>query len=235
LDIDKDFEASSGLESSVVIFASDGNAFSAGHDLKELTQFENEKEQFDLFNLGGKITNLIRRNKAVFIAEVQGLATGGGLQIAAACDLINASNKAEFCLPGSKLALCALNPAFSIANDLNVKQAFEMMTLGETITAKKAMELGLVTQLSTAGDLKDEKEMKKKLRDDSIKYAEKIMAFSSQTYSYGKKAFYSHLDCQSLEEQYDYGGKAMACNFGFSDCKEGVKAFIEKRHADFKY
>lgn len=230
----KEFENSKGTNSSIIIVASEGTVFSSGHDLKELSTF-NEEKQKAAFALCGEIMTLINNHPSIFISEIQGLATAAGLQLASSCDLAIASSKAEFSTPGIKLGLFCTTPAVALSKNVSMKRAMQLLLTGEQISAQTALEWGLINKVVDMNNITNFEEQRKKLREESIKYAESIAKFSSQTYSLGKKAFYKQLGMSSLEEKYNYGSCIMSENFGYSDCKEGVKSFVEKRKPEFKH
>jgi len=105
-----------------------------------------------------------------------------------------------------------------LSRNIPRKQAFEMLTTGNFITAKKAMELGLVNRVVKAADLETETNELAQLVASKLGAAVKI----------GKQAFYEQIQ-MSLQEAYTYTGEVMANNMAFRDTEEGIAAFLEKR------
>lgn len=211
----------------VVILASEGTVFSSGHDLKELNKFD-EQKQLEIFTKCSKIMTQIVNSDSIFISEVQGLATAAGCQIAATCDLVVASkDKAKFATPGVKIGLFCTTPSVAVSRSISSKRAMQMLLTGEEIDAQTAYNWGLVNYLV------DDTDDKSKLREQSLKLANHINQFSGETLKFGKKSFYKQCNIQNLDEAYAFGTNCMVENFAFTDTKEGVNAFIEKRKPNF--
>ena len=210
----------------VVILASEGNVFSSGHDLKELNNLSEDKQQ-EVFEACGKVMLKIQNSNSIVIAEVQGLATAAGCQLAATCDLIIASNKAKFECPGIRLGLFCSTPGVALGRNISPKRAMHMLLTGEPIDAKTAQEWGLVNEVI------DDNDNKEILRKNSLKLAEHINQFSGKTLSFGKKVFYSQIAENSIEEAYKFTSVCMANNLNFKETKEGVKSFLEKKKPVF--
>jgi enoyl-CoA hydratase/carnithine racemase len=212
----------------IVILASEGQVFSSGHDLKELNSMDNKKRT-EIFELCSKVMLKIAQSESIFIAEVQGLATAAGCQLAATCDLVVASNHAKFATPGVKIGLFCTTPSVALGRVINQKRAMQMLLTGEEINANTAKEWGLINEIVNVDGDKDNN----KLREHTLKLADKINQFSGETLSYGKRAFYQQINYNSVQEAYNYASACMVTNFGFEDTKEGVAAFIEKRKPNF--
>ena len=128
----------------VAILTGSGSAFCAGHDLKT----EAPKGPEDLPPGGfGAITARFDLDKPV-IAAVNGLAFGGGFEIALACDIIVAARSASFALPEVKVGLAALGGGIlRLPRQIGLKQAMGMMLTGRRVSAEESLHLGFVTEL----------------------------------------------------------------------------------------
>ena len=91
-----------------VILCTEGKVFSSGHDLAEML-YTNDREK--IIRECSDLMMKMRNSKILYVAEVQGLATAAGFQLAESCDLIIASSKASFSIPGLKIGLYASTPA----------------------------------------------------------------------------------------------------------------------------
>jgi enoyl-CoA hydratase/carnithine racemase len=215
----------------VVILNSEGTVFSSGHDLKELNSSTEEKKK-EIFDSCARLMMNIQRSSSIFIAEVQGLATAAGCQLAATCDLVVASSKAKFETPGVRIGLFCSTPSVAIARAISTKRAMQMLVTGEQISAQKALDWGFVNELIEVEGL-DEHKQKEKLRQSSLKLAEQINQFSGETLSFGKKTFYSQIGYANIDDAYEVACEAMCTNFKFVDTREGVSAFLQKRKPSF--
>src|SRR6516225_2679747 len=87
------------------------------------------------------------------IANVCRLATAGGCQLVAACDLAVASEEATFSVPGMKLGLCCTTPMVPLTRAIGRKRALEMLLTAETVSAQTAADWGLVNRVVPDDDL----------------------------------------------------------------------------------
>ena len=125
----------------VVILRANGPVFSSGHDLKELTN-AGPTERAHIFAVCTQVMQAIRHLTVPVIAQVQGLATAAGCQLAATCDLIVASTQASFATPGVKIGLFCSTPAVPLCRSIPPRKALEMLFTGEAISAAEAERLG---------------------------------------------------------------------------------------------
>ena len=194
-----------------------GPVFCSGHDLKEMVG-RTEEEYRELFALCSRVMMGLRRLPQPVIARVQGVATAAGCQLVAACDLAVAGDEATFATPGVKIGLFCTTPMVPLVRAIPAKPAMEMLLTGEPITARRALELGLVNRVVQNGDL-----------DLEIKsLTDTILAMSPLVIRTGKQAFY---ETQGLDEPdaYDRAVPIMTENALCHDAQEGISAFLEKR------
>ncbi|MBB3318479.1 enoyl-CoA hydratase/carnithine racemase [Rhizobium sp. BK181] len=207
----------------VVIIASTGNVFSAGHDLKELTAHradEHNGEAFfeETFALAADLMLEITRLPKPVIAEIDGLATAAGCQLVASCDLAICTDTATFCTPGVNIGLFCSTPMVAVSRAAHRKQAMEMLLTGETIDASTAKDFGLVNRIVP----------RQYLTQVVTKYASVIASKSPLTLKIGKEAFYRQLE-MPIEEAYSYAAQVMVDNMLTADAEEGIGAFLSKR------
>jgi enoyl-CoA hydratase/carnithine racemase len=136
----------------VVVIESVGDAFCAGFDLAELAEGDAtaHREAFRLFN---RFVRRLQKIPQPVIVRVQGLATAGGCQIVAMCDLAVASSEARFATSSIGLGLFGAAPAVGLSRNLGRKAAFEMLFGGAFIDAGEALRLGLVNRVVAPGQL----------------------------------------------------------------------------------
>ena len=125
--------------------------FSAGWDLSAANDGESFESDYGVGGFGG-ISELKFRPKPV-IAAVNGMAVGGGFEIALAADLIVAAEHAEFFLPEATLGLIADNATIRLPRVVPPNVAREMLISGRRMSATEAKTWGIVNQVSTSDDL----------------------------------------------------------------------------------
>jgi enoyl-CoA hydratase/carnithine racemase len=200
-----------------VVLAARGAAFCSGHDLGEMVG-RPEEEYRELFVLCSRVMLGLRRLPQPVIARVHGTATAAGCQLVAACDLVVASDGATFATPGVKIGLFCTTPMVPLVRAVPPKAALEMLLTGQPISARRALELGLVNRVVPPEGL-----------DGTVReYVDAILASSPLTVRLGKAAFYEQL-ALSEEEAYARAVGVMTDNALCRDAQEGMRAFLEKR------
>src|SRR6202040_1957560 len=185
----------------------------SGHDLKEMTGSTPEQYR-DLFELCSRVMLHLRKLPQPVIARVQGLATAAGCQLVAACDLVVAAADAAFATPGVKIGLFCTTPMVPLVRAIPAKPALEMLLTGKTISARRALELGLINRVLPEAEL-----------DAPVaELAAAIVASSPMTVRLGKKAFYDLLPLTEAEA-YERATCIMTDNAGRRDAQEGISAF----------
>ena len=206
-----------------VVVAANGSAFSAGHDLKELTARRSDADRGRAYF--GKIMSMcsammqqIVKLPQPVIAAVQGPASAAGCQLVASCDLAIASAAAKFATPGVDIGLFCSTPMVALSRNVARKHAMEMLLTGEMISAEDAARIGLINRVVPAGQE----------RQAALALAHRIAGKSSHTVKLGKEGFYRQAE-MGLAEAYDYVSQVMVENLLSADAEEGICAFIEKR------
>ncbi|MBX4974776.1 enoyl-CoA hydratase [Rhizobium lentis] len=221
-------KAASDADVRVVVIASTGNVFSAGHDLKEMTAHRADEDQgaafFERsFRLCADLMLKIAHLPKPVIAEVDGLATAAGCQLVASCDLAICTDSSTFCTPGVNIGLFCSTPMVAVSRAAHRKQAMEMLLTGETIDASTAKDFGLVNRIVP----------KQYLAQVVAKYAAVIAGKSPLILKIGKEAFYQQLELP-VEAAYDYAVRVMVENMLVQDAQEGIGAFLSKRKPEWK-
>jgi crotonobetainyl-CoA hydratase len=201
-----------------IVTGAGDRAFSAGNDLKFQASggtlkappsgFAGLSERFDL-------------DKPV-IAAVNGIAMGGGFEIALACDIIVASETAVFALPEPRVGLAALaGGLIRLPRTIGDKRALSMILTGRRVSAKEGEALGFVSEVVAPADLMHAAE----------RWAAQITALSPMSVRASKQAVYRGLSEPSaaagLKAQWDY--PAIRALFKSEDFIEGPMAFAQKR------
>src|SRR5438094_4311095 len=206
-----------------VVMAANGPAFSAGHDMKELTARRSDADRGrayfgQIMNACSAMMQAVVQLPKPVVASVQGVATAAGCQLVASCDLAVASKAAGFATPGVDIGLFCSTPMVALSRNIPRKQAMEMLLTGEPISAETARDIGLVNHVVAAGTE----------REAAIALAQKVALKSAYTVELGKEAFYRQAE-MSLAEAYRYAAEVMTENMMARDAEEGIGAFIEKR------
>ena len=208
---------------SVVILTGAGKAFIAGADIKEIPAL-NEESGREFSGLGQEMTNRIDAFPRPVIGAIEGLALGGGCEVALACDIRIASENAKFGQPEANLAVIAgAGGTQRLPRLVGKGKAKELLFTGDMIDAQEALRIGLVEKVVPKGEaLNEAKAM-----------AEKIQGKGPVAIALTKKAVNDGMDlplAEGLKIERDAFGKACASE----DKNEGVKAFLEKRKPNFQ-
>lgn len=207
----------------VLVIAANGNAFCAGHDLKEMRAANDDAFVRRLFQRCSDMMLKISKLPVPVIAEVQGMATAAGCQLVAQCDLAVTADHAKFAVSGVNLGLFCSTPAVPLSRTISRKRAAEMLMTGEFIDAATALDWGLVNRVAPTDAL----------RAETLKFAGILKAKPRATLALGKALLYRQLET-GLEAAYQDASATIACNFMDAAAQEGVKAFLEKRKPEWK-
>lgn len=199
-----------------IITGSGERAFCAGNDLRY--QAEGGKLERNPMGFAG-LTSRFDLKKPI-IAAVNGVAMGGGFEIALACDLIIASENARFALPEPKVGLAALAGGMHrLPRQIGMKRAMGMMLTGRTVEAQEGLSLGFVNEVVAYEDL----------MDSAKKWAESIMECSPTSVRTTKDVAMSGLSHASVETAMEQKYDSVVDLFKGEDFVEGPLAFSEKR------
>lgn len=208
-----------------IVLRGDGpRAFCSGFDLKELSE-----------NLGSKDRSLAQlTNDAILydrlakcqkptVAAVEGAAIGGGLELAACCDFIVASDRARFALPEIRLgAIPAAGGTVRITRMIGETRARQLILLGDAIDAATALEWGLVARVFAEATFAQE----------SLDFARRLAALPARAMQYAKRTILAAQDRSedaALAMAREYAARLATTG----DITEGVRAFLEKRNPAF--
>jgi acetyl-CoA C-acetyltransferase len=210
-----------------IITGAGDRAFSAGNDLKETARRMGRGESIEspLAGFGG-LTARFDLDKPV-IAAVNGLAMGGGFEIALACDLIVAAETAIFALPEPRVGLAALAGGLHrLPRQIGLKRAMGMILTGGRVNAVEGLNLGFVHEVASAAELMT---VARRLADVMLQLSPVSLRASKQVVQRG-------LDEPTLAEAYHAQGRypAVKALFRSADSREGPLAFAQKRSPQWK-
>jgi enoyl-CoA hydratase len=206
-----------------ILTGCDGKAFVAGADISEMAGMSvAEARKFALG--GGAIAEQLARSPRPWIAAVNGFALGGGCELALACDFVYASKNAKFGQPEVNLGVI---PGFGgtqrLMRRVGVAKAKELIFSGDLVSAEEALRIGLADALFEPADLLG------KARAMAEKIASKgplAIARAKRVMDLGQS--------MPLEAACTLEADTFASLFDTADQKEGMKAFLEKRPAQFQ-
>ncbi len=207
----------------VVILAAAGPGFCAGHDLKELRSQPKREIYQAVFQRCSQLMQAIVALPKPVIAQVHGIATAAGCQLAATCDLAVASEEARFATPGVNIGLFCSTPMVALSRAVPRKQAMEMLLTGDMIPAARALEIGLINRVVPSAELPAA----------TLALARQISSKSPLILKIGKEAFYRQAE-MGLAQAYDYASEVMTRNMMAADAAEGIDAFLAKRPPNWR-
>ena len=207
----------------VIITGAGNKAFVAGADIAAMSTMSSN-EAFE-FAVGGKETvSRIESMSKPVIAAINGLALGGGCELALACDFRVATSSAKFGQPEVNLGIIPGNGGTQrLTRLVGRSKAKEMIMLGEIITAEQALNLGLVNQVVES----------EKLMPAAFQLAKKLSQKAPIALAMAKRSIHRAAGADT-EEGLDYELNCFAHCFSTQDQKEGMQAFLEKRPPRFK-
>ena len=216
------FEADSS-QGCAVLTGSGDKAFAAGADIKEMS----EKPSADFYTedfFAGWTSDIVKRVRKPWIAAVNGFALGGGCELAMMADFIIASESAQFGQPEIKLGVApGMGGSQRLTRAVGKSKAMDMCLTGRNMKAEEAERSGLVSRVVPADQLLDE----------AMKAAATIASMSQVAAMMNKEmvnaAFETNLEQGLLTER-----RMFQILTATEDKAEGMKAFVEKRAANWK-
>lgn len=211
-----EFERNPAFRIAILTGAGD-KAFSAGADL--VTPMKEGQSPVPESGFGGLVSRFDRRKP--IIAAVNGMAMGGGFEMALACDIIIAAENASFGLTEPRIGLAALGGGIQrVVEELGPKRAHALLLTAKRISAEEAAMMGIVAELVPAGEL----------MATARRWAETILECSSASIA-ATKAVVRSLDGSSVEQSMRgmFDLPEVRSMLAGPDAREGPRAFAEKR------
>ncbi len=217
--LDAALDAIAAFPARVVVLRGAGKNFCAGHDLREIQSCRCAADHgaagfTAMFTLCAAVMQKIATLPQPVIAEVQGIATAAGCQLAASCDMVVASETARFGVNGVNIGLFCHTPLVALSRKIPPAQAFELAATGEFISAARAQSLGLVTRLAAPDEL----------QATARALAGTLAGKLPVALAMGKRAA-----ARPLADAYATATRAMVENLLTPETDEGIAAFLAKR------
>jgi enoyl-CoA hydratase len=202
----------------VVIITGQGKSFVSGSDIARLAEMDS-LEAREYSRIGQRVLSYIENMEKPVIAAVNGYALGSGCELAMACDMRIASDKAKFGQPEVKLGLIPGHAGTQrLARLVGVGKAKELIYTGDIIDGQEALRIGLVNQVVASDALL---EVVKNI-------ANKIASAGKIAVHIAKTVINRGINT-NLETANSYEMEAFSILFSTDEAKEGMKAFLEKR------
>jgi len=214
--------------SRAIVVTGAGRAFCAGGDIRAMqdgTSREGGFEAFfdELLRVVNEAILLVRQTPVPFIAAVNGVASGGGCNLALACDIVMAAENARFNQAFIKIGLSPdCGGTFILPRLVGWKRAAELMFTGDMLTAQNALEMGMINAVTPDAELMSR----------AMSMAERLAASPTAAIGQIKKL----LEASAVNDQrsqLELERKAQIESGRTKDFREGVTAFIEKRPPRF--
>lgn len=206
----------------VIITGAGGRAFVAGADISAM-QNMSAVEAYDYARLGQTTYNKVQDLPKIVIAAIDGFALGGGCELALACDIRVASAKSQIGIPEVTLGVI---PGFAGTQRLprlvGTGIAKELLATARRVPADEAKEIGLVNYVVEENPMAKAEEL-----------AIAICKNSTSAIALGKRAMNEGMEME-LKKGIEHEAALFAVAFTTADQREGMTAFLEKRHANFK-
>jgi 2-(1,2-epoxy-1,2-dihydrophenyl)acetyl-CoA isomerase len=209
-----------------VVVTGAGRAFSAGGDVKDfvenLDRIGAMVKELTTY-LHGAVSRLCRSDKPVVVA-VNGVAAGGGLSLVLAGDLVVAAESARFTMAYSKIAATPDgSSSYFLPRLVGLRRAMELYFTNRVLSAREALDWGLVTRVVPDAELKPTVEA----------LARELAQGPTRAFG-GAKRLFHQATWESLETQMEAEAQAIAASGRTEDFREGVRAFAEKKTPVFR-
>lgn len=208
-----------------IVITGEGKAFCAGQDLKEVTSEElNPGFKKILEEHYNPIISRIRKIEKPIVAAVNGVAAGAGANIALACDVVVASEKASFIQAFSKIGLVPdSGGTFFLPRLIGFQKASALMMLGDKVSAQEAERLGMIYKVFPSDTFNQEVN----------NIASILSNMPTKALGLTKRLLNNSMN-NNLEDQLELEEKLQIESAQSEDYAEGVDAFINKRKPEFK-
>jgi len=207
-----------------LVISGKGDAFSAGGDIRGMSQTKNLKGFFlKISKIVHTAVQEIRKGGKPVLAAIPGYVGGIAFGFVLATDIRIASNTAQFNAATIRLGLVANGSAtYYLPRIVGLGRATQILFSGEIVSAERALEIGLVNELVSP----------EKLEEKTQEMAERLVTGPRRALGWLKKILNESLD-SSLGHQLERERQAIAWSATTDDFKEGMMAFLEKRRSSF--
>ena len=210
----------------VIVITGAGRGFCAGADVGYMAELGRKKDTEGLAALveaGRRVVMTIRRSAKPVIGSINGVAAGGGANLALACDIRIASDKASLMQSFNRIGLHPdWGGTYFLPRLVGPAKALELFWTAEAVPAEECLRLGLFNRVV----------MHEMLEHVTAEFAALLAAKPALPLALSKQAVYQSLD-RELPQMLDYELEAQLRSFNTADGHEGINAFVEKRPPKF--
>jgi enoyl-CoA hydratase len=209
----------------VVVIQGAGGTFCSGGDLKGMASSIGQGPQAYREGFSGlsKLMKTMVDTNVVIVAAVEGYCLAGGMGLAAACDLVVASEEATFGTPEIDIGLFPAQAMVPIMRTVPEKQGLKLLFTGEHIDAEQAMDMGLISEIASPDEF-----------DDTLDALVDNLATSSPVMiEMGKQAYYAQRD-MGFNEALDYLKEVIVLIAMSDETEEGINAFLMDEEPDWR-
>ena len=220
------FEAFEASDSRVLVVTGAGGDFCAGADMdpSRIEALSSVTARHERMKVVGSAALALHRISKPTIAAVDGVAVGGGLNLALGCDVVIASDRARFSEIFVKRGLTLdLGGSWLLPRVVGMQRAKELALSGRIVEAREAADIGLVMEVVPVADLESR----------ATELAESFLAGAPLAQMFAKQTLNAAFQ-QSLGDALSYEGQAQAVALGSDDAAEGIRAFNEKRPPEWE-
>ena len=207
----------------VIIITGEGKSFVSGSDISKLAKMDTLQAR-EYSQIGQRVLSFIENMEKPVIAAVNGYALGSGCEIAMACDIRIASEKAKFGQPEVKLGIIPGHAGTQrLARHVGIGKAKELIFTGDIIDAQEALKIGLVNKVVESESILEE----------AKNCAKKIISVGPTAVKLAKTVLNRGFDTNFTTAS-SYETEVFSLIFSTKEAKEGMKAFLEKRKPKWK-
>lgn len=225
LEIEQTFEEIEGDDGiKAIVFSGAGKAFIAGADIRMLQKLKDVQEALELTRVFHRTQNKIEALRKPVIAAIHGYCLGGGLEVALACHMRVAGERAQFGVPEIKLGVFpGAGGTQRLPRVVGKAKALEMILTGEFISAQDALAWGLVNRVVPQDRVQEEA---RALAEQMVSKGQVAVRYAMEVVSEGLEG--------SLQRGLDLEAEYFSKLCETEDMQEGMTAFLEKRDPQFK-
>jgi len=207
----------------VLLGSSGTEAFCAGADIQELVACTTAVGRREFFTSVAALIESVHRCPVPVVGRVHGFALAGGCGLAAACDIVLASEDAVFGLPEVGIGLAPMVVMAPIHRVIGRRALSELVLTGQRISARRALAIGLVTRVYPKGDLDGE----------ALKMCDKLKRQSPEALKRSKAMMLEVSEAEYFPLLNRLADESALLSIG-PEAQEGLQAFIEKREPSWR-